>query len=225
MWELYDVTLCDSHFQIYVMNNVEILVDYYLHITLYVSHALTSCTHITSNSLLSFVHEIVCKLVWPSKIILFVMFDAKFGYGLVHFVSWELWKLCFENLSWRQWVFENIWNHSHAFHFLKSCFEKCFSKKKKKFKFSKFSSLDRLNHIFDRLKMFRFYSKTLCLIRLILNWYSTNRNWEIFSFSHASFVFRIHMHCIVFYIHPAFLQSYLSSFSHIICIHFAKLGT
>ena len=90
MWELYDVTLCDSHFQIYVMNNVEILVDYYLYITLYVSHALTSCTHITSNSLLSFVHEIVCKLVWSSKIILFVMFDAKFGYGLVHFMSWEL---------------------------------------------------------------------------------------------------------------------------------------
>ena len=52
----------DSHFQIYVMNNVEILVDYYLHITLYVSHSPISCTHITSNSLQSFVHEIVCKL-------------------------------------------------------------------------------------------------------------------------------------------------------------------
>ena len=56
-------SLGDSHFQIYVMNNVEILFDYYLHITLYVSHALTSCTHITSNSLLSFVRKIVCKLV------------------------------------------------------------------------------------------------------------------------------------------------------------------
>ena len=80
-------SLGDSHFQTFVMDDVEILVDYYLHITTYVSHALTSCTHIASNSLLSSVHEIVCKLVWPSKIILFVMFDAKFGYGLVHFVS------------------------------------------------------------------------------------------------------------------------------------------
>ena len=78
-------SLGDSHFQIYVMNNIEILIDYYLYITLYVSHALTSCTHITSNSLLSFVHEIVCKLVWPSKIIHFVMFDAKFFQGWFKF--------------------------------------------------------------------------------------------------------------------------------------------
>ena len=147
-------SLGDSHFQIFVMDDVEILVDYYLHITKYVSHGLTSCTHITSNSLLSSVHEIVCKLVWPSKIILFVMFDAKFGYGLVHFVSWELWNLCLENLSWRQWVFGNIWNHSYAFHFMKSCFEKCFCIKNnnnnnKISKYSSFSCLDRSNHIFD----------------------------------------------------------------------------
>ena len=134
-----------------------------------------------------------------------------------------LWKLKLKTMG--------FWKHLKSFtciSFPEILFWKVFlqkKKEKKKFKFSKFSSLDRLNHIFDRLKMFRFYSKTLCLIRLILNWYSTNRNWEIFSFSHASFVFRIHMHCIVFCIHPAFLQSYLTSFSHIICIHFAKLGT
>ena len=44
-------------------------------------------------------------------------------------------------------------------------------------------------------------------------------------FFHASFMFRIHMHCIVFYIHLAILQSYLSLFSHITCIHFAKMDT
>ena len=44
-------------------------------------------------------------------------------------------------------------------------------------------------------------------------------------FFHASFMFRIHMHCIVFYIHLAILQSYLSLFSYITCIHFAKMGT
>ena len=44
-------------------------------------------------------------------------------------------------------------------------------------------------------------------------------------FFHASFMFRIHMHCIVFCIHLAVLQSYLSLFSRITCIHFATLGT
>ena len=33
------------------------------------------------------------------------------------------------------------------------------------------------------------------------------------------------MYYIVFCIHLAILQSYLSLFSHITCIHFAKLGT
>ena len=94
------------------MNNVEILVDYYLHITLYVSHALTSYTHITSNSLLSFVHEIECKLMWPSKIIHFVMFDAKF------FEGW--FKLC---------VLKNFWNHLHAFHVMKNLLKNDSAKK------------------------------------------------------------------------------------------------
>ena len=45
-------------------------------------------------------------------------------------------------------------------------------------------------------------------------------------FFHASFMFRIHMYCIDFFcIHRAVLQSYLSLFSHITFIHFAKLGT
>ena len=34
-------SLGDSHFQ----TCVEILIDYYLHITFYVSHTLTNCTH------------------------------------------------------------------------------------------------------------------------------------------------------------------------------------
>ena len=38
-------------------------------------------------------------------------------------------------------------------------------------------------------------------------------------------MFRIHMRCIVFCIYLAVLQSYLSLFLHITCIHFAKLGT
>ena len=47
--------------------------------------------------------------------------------------------------------------------------------------------------------------------------------WPIYFFT--SFIFRIRMHCIIFCIHLAVLQSYLSLFSHIPCIHFAKFGT
>ena len=54
-------SLGNSHFQTYVMNNVEIMIDYYLLITLHVSHAFTSCTHFTNYSLLNLVHEFVCE--------------------------------------------------------------------------------------------------------------------------------------------------------------------
>ena len=60
-------SLSDSHFQIYVMNNVEIVIDYYLHITWHVSHAVTSCTHFTSYSLPNLVHEIVCEFGLASQ--------------------------------------------------------------------------------------------------------------------------------------------------------------
>ena len=56
-------SLGDSLFQIYEMNFVEIVVDYYSHITSHVSQAFTSCTHYTSHSSLNFVHVIVCDLV------------------------------------------------------------------------------------------------------------------------------------------------------------------
>ena len=52
-------SLDDSHFQTYVMKNVEIVINYYLHITSHVSHAFTNCTHFTSYYLLNLVHEIV----------------------------------------------------------------------------------------------------------------------------------------------------------------------
>ena len=39
----------------------KIVIDCYLHITLHVSHAVTSYTHYTSYSLLNLVHEIVCE--------------------------------------------------------------------------------------------------------------------------------------------------------------------
>ena len=56
-------SLGDSLFQTYVMNNVEIVIDYYLYMTSHVSHAITSCTHYTSYFLLNLVHDIVCEFV------------------------------------------------------------------------------------------------------------------------------------------------------------------
>ena len=56
-------SLGDSYFQTYVMNNVEIVIDYYLLITSHVFHAFTSFTHFTSYSLLNLVSKIVCEFV------------------------------------------------------------------------------------------------------------------------------------------------------------------
>ena len=55
--------LGDSHFQTYVMNFVEIVIDHYLFITSHVSQAFVSYTHYTSYFLLNLVHYIVCDLV------------------------------------------------------------------------------------------------------------------------------------------------------------------
>ena len=52
-------SLGDSHFQTYVIDNVEIVLNFYLHITLYVSHTLTSCTHHTQ----IFVNHCTCDCV------------------------------------------------------------------------------------------------------------------------------------------------------------------
>ena len=70
-------SLGDSLFQTYVMNFVEIVIDYYLHITLHVSHAIASCTHYTSYSLLNLVHYIVCDFVVVIQDYMFLDFNAK----------------------------------------------------------------------------------------------------------------------------------------------------
>ena len=70
-------SLGDSLFQTYVMNFVEIVIDYYLHITAHVSQAIASCTHYTSYSLLNLVHDIVCDFVMAIQDYLFLDFNAK----------------------------------------------------------------------------------------------------------------------------------------------------
>ena len=73
------------------------------------------------------------------------------------------------------------------------------------------------------LNLFGLISARLMLDR------SKLKNLQFLSFwpkiFYASFIFRIHMHCIVFVSILQFCKSYLSLFSHITCIHFAKMGT
>ena len=71
-------SLGESHFQTYLMNNVEIMIDYYLYITSHVSHAITSCTHYTSYSLLNLVHEIVCEFGLAIQDYMFFDFNTKY---------------------------------------------------------------------------------------------------------------------------------------------------
>ena len=69
-------SLGDTLFQTYVMNFVEIIINYYLYVTSHVSHAIASCTHYTSYSLLNLVHEIVCECVLAIQNYMFLDFDV-----------------------------------------------------------------------------------------------------------------------------------------------------
>ena len=70
-------SLGDSLFQTYVMNFVEIVIDYYLHITSHVSQVIACCTHYTSYSLLNLVDDIVCDFVVAIQDYMFLDFNAK----------------------------------------------------------------------------------------------------------------------------------------------------
>ena len=74
-------SLGDSLFQIYVMNFVEIVLDYYSHITSHVFQASASCTQYTSYSL-NFVHVIVCDLVLAIQDWKFLDYNAKCVWSL-----------------------------------------------------------------------------------------------------------------------------------------------
>ena len=56
-------SLGDCLFQTYMMNFVEIMIDYYLQITSHVSQVIACWTYYISYSLLNLVHDIVCDLV------------------------------------------------------------------------------------------------------------------------------------------------------------------
>ena len=98
-------SLGDSHFQTYVMNFVDIVIVYYLHITLHISQAITSCTHCTSYSLLNLVHDSVCEFVLAIQDYMFLDFNAKCVWCL-SFEDKLVGKTCF----WKIWVeFKCFW--------------------------------------------------------------------------------------------------------------------
>ena len=154
------------------------------------------------------------------------------------FKGWQ--KLCFwwlKTLFWsfglKTHVFEKHLNSFHVFHswnylgWIVFCIIFCsFSKK---FKFLEFRSIKCVFRPIENPLIFNHYSRpNLIGIQSMLDW-SKLKNFQFLSFwpnfFHASFMFRIYMHYIISCIHLAVLQSYLSLFSHITCIHFAKLGT
>ena len=106
--------LGDSFFQIYVMNFVEIVLDFYLHITSHVSQAFTSCTHYTSYSLLNIVHVIVCVFGLTNQVCKYFEFLCKTDLMLEN-----LWRtfddLNFGKTGFKTLFLKNISSHTHAF--------------------------------------------------------------------------------------------------------------
>ena len=159
-------------------------------------------------------------LLWPSKIISsLILIQNVFNVCALR-TNW-LKILILEDLGWIQVFLKNFSSHTHAFFFLKQCALRSFCIKMLCFsKFWFFHTFDRSNLFFDQSKLRLKFLVWVCLIRLMFNRFSIDRNWKIFNFYvfdqnffHASFVFRIHMHCIVF---VSILQ-FCSHISH--CFH------
>ena len=135
-------------------------------------------------------------------------------------IDWKSW-------FWKIWVeFKCFWKTFRFilmhFFIIKQCVLRSFCIKMLCFsKIWFFQTFDRSNLFFDQSKLRLKFLVWVCLTRLMFNRFSVNRNWKIFSFYvfnqivffHASFVFRIHIHCIFF---VSILQFY-SHISH--CFH------
>ena len=108
-------SLGDRLFQIYVMNFVEIVVNYYSHIISHVSQAFASCTHYISYSLLNFVHVIVCDLVLAIQDWKFLVYNAKCVWSLRFKENW-LKILFLGDLGSIQVFLKSNSSHTHAFY-------------------------------------------------------------------------------------------------------------
>ena len=142
-------------------------------------------------------------------------------------IDWKSW-------FWKIWVeFKCFWKTFRLivmhFFFIKQWALRSFCIKMLCFsKFWFFQTFNRSNLFFDQSKLWLKF-----LVWVYLTWLMFDRSqlknlsflcfWPNFFF-YASFVFRIHMHCIVF---VSILQfcSHISHCFHTTCIHFAILGT
>ena len=118
-------------------------------------------------------------------------------------------------------VFEKLFVSYSCIFFIKQCVLRSFCIKMLCFsKIWFFHTFDQSNLFFDQSKLWLKFLIRVYLTRLMFDQFSIDRNWKIFSFYvfyqiffHASFMFRIHMHCIVF---VSILQ-FCSHISH--CFH------
>ena len=116
--------------------------------------------------------------------------------------------LILEDLGWIQVFLKNFLSHTHAlfFFFFKQCALRSFCIKMLCFsKIWFFQTFNRSNLLFDQSKLRLKFLVWVYLTRLMFNRFSIDRNWKIFNFYvfdqnffHASFMFRIHMHYIIF---------------------------
>ena len=96
------------------MNFVYFVIDFYLHITLHVSQAFTSCTHYTSYSLLNFVHVIVSVFGRINQVCKYLSFYAKKIWYL-RIYGEHLMILILGKLGLKLLFLKNISSHTHAF--------------------------------------------------------------------------------------------------------------
>ena len=90
-------------------NNVEIVIDYYLHITSHVSHAITSYTHFISYYLLNLVDEIVCEFGLAIPDYTFFDFNTKYVHWL-KFTGKMCYNLVFGRSGFKTSVFGKLLN-------------------------------------------------------------------------------------------------------------------
>ena len=140
-------------FKFYVMNFVEFVLDYYLHITSHVFQVFAKCTHYTSYSLLNFVHFIVCDFVVSIQDWKFLDFNAKCVWSL-RFKEILIGNLIFGRSGFNTSVFEKHFISYSCILFIIYCALRSFCIKM--LCFSKnwfFQIFDRLNLLLDRSKL------------------------------------------------------------------------
>ena len=162
-------------FKFYVMNFVEIVIEFYSHITSHVSQVFASCTHYTSYSLLNLVHDIVCEFVLAIQDYMFLDFmQNMFNVWVVE--DKLIQKCVFGRFGLNTSVFEKHFISYSCILFIKYYALRSFCIK------LLYSSKFWFFQIFNRSKNSTFFNSSFSLTRLVFDRYSTDWNWKNFSF-------------------------------------------